>query len=77
MLKMSYGQYYLENPTPNLTLNKSWSVKQLKDKRWLVYEIHSGNMFEIFPTKLRAYYAASKLNGKVTDVFHFGTEMFK
>lgn len=72
MIKINYGNSYLQTPEPNITHAKYWSLKKLRSNKWIVYEIRSGQMFQVFPNKLRAYYAASKLNGMVKDYFFFG-----
>lgn len=69
---MYYGDLYLQSPATNFKVKYYWSIKKTWGKKWVVYEVHTGQMFELFPTKLRAYYAASRMNGMVNDVFFFG-----
>lgn len=82
-MRLNYGPNYTEAHKSVRTVKPTWSVKKLRHS-WLVYEIHSGDMYMTIPiqlkyphsAKLRAYYVASRLNGKVTDVFNFGTDFF-
>lgn len=74
-MKTSFGDRYLETSQARVQLGDPYTVRRVRSG-WLVVKIRSGKMFEVFPTKLRAYYAASRLNGWIDEVFHFGTDMF-
>lgn len=75
-MKTNYGILYWEM-NPPMKRKKFYTLKKLRSNNWLVFEIHSGQMDNIYPTKLRAYYAASVLNGMVKDYFYFGEINFK
>lgn len=73
----SYGQFYVDAHRGRREVRKTYVVKRVKSG-WLVYEMYTKQLFEIFPTKLRAYYAATRLNGVDTSVvFNFGSAMFQ
>jgi hypothetical protein len=52
------------------------SVKKL-GSGWLVFKVGTGEQIGVFPTKLRAYYVATKYNGiDTSNVFVFGSGIF-
>jgi hypothetical protein len=67
-----YGANYHKANLPRRRVEEFWSLKKTQTGGWVVFGIRTGKMLEVFPSKLRAYYAASKMNGMVTDRFNFG-----
>ena len=70
-MTINYGARYLETNPGCMTVESRFTIKKFKSG-WAVISIWNGNIIEIFPTELRARYAASRLNGQVGNTFTFG-----
>jgi hypothetical protein len=75
-MRTNDGKRYLETRPGIRRVNNTYSVRRVGNRSWLVFSNHSGVIHGAFPTRLRAYYVASELNGWVKEAFHFGTGMF-
>lgn len=77
-MKNNYGQWYTDAHRGTRTVSRYWVVRKSKTGNYIVKEFYSGNIYGIYPTKLRAYYVASRLSGSVSgDVFVFGEGFYK
>lgn len=61
-MKASYGAFYADAHRGTRQVNAYYSYKRLRHS-WLVYETHTGNMYDTYPTREIAYYVAARLNG--------------
>lgn len=77
-MKTNFGAYYLESSTSEIKIENKFSVKRLNNNnRWLVFNVNTDEQIGIVPSRLRAYYVATILNGRdVSTVFNFGSGMF-
>jgi hypothetical protein len=63
------GKYYIQAEHGTKSF---YSVKKLR-YGYCTYNIYTDEIFNVFPNKIRAMYAAAKLNNKnVSKYFHFG-----
>lgn len=76
MLKNNFGAAYTETGKGIHREKTAYGVKRGRHG-WQVYQVKTGETVKILPTKLRAYYVATRYSGvDVSEVFNFGSGFF-